>query len=389
MMKKEKKQTVMSLEDIKKYFLKKSAGEQEITQKEMMEMAEKNHLSEEEEEEIFDWAQENSDILMKVENDDILEDDTEPSEEDSSEEEDTEEEEEDTEEEVPEKTVRKPATKSSDSIKAYLQEIGEIDRLTPEEEVELAKKIEKGDAQAKEQMINANLRLVVSIAKKYKDRGLSLQDLIQEGNIGLMRAVEKFDYRKGFRFSTYATWWIRQSMTRAVADQSRDIRIPIHRVEQINRIKRMQNELEQKLGRAPTAGEIAEQMKDLDEKQVVEFLGLSEPTVSLENPIRDDDDSTRADITPDENAIDPAAYTSSQDTREVVDKMLKDLPPREEQIIRMRFGLDGTGKPKTLEEVGKQFHVTRERVRQIESKAIRRLHYNINTKKDYRGLKND
>ncbi len=259
-------------------------------------------------------------------------------------------------------------------------------RLTPEEELEVARRVVKGDQEAKETMINANLRLVVSMARDYVNRGLSYQDLIQEGNMGLMKAVEKFDPEKGFRFSTYATWWIRQSMSRAIADQSRDIRIPVHTTEQIYKIKKVQRELFQELNREPTNKEIAKKIPGMDEAKVADLLAVSMDTVSLETPTGEEEDSTLGDFIKDESMMGPEEAFQSELLKEQVDKMLKELPDREEAIVRMRFGLDGTGNIKTLEEVGKIYGVTKERVRQIESKAIRRLKQLIKTKEEYTDL---
>lgn len=367
----------MSLDDIKKYFLKESKNKNSISEKEVMDIAVKNHLSEEEQDELFNWIQDSDDILMDSD-EDLLEDEEEESEEEA-EEDDVDDDEEETEEVVDRK-------KSSDSMKAYLQEIGAVKRLTPEEEVEIGRRAAQGDKEAKEQMINANLRLVVAMARNYVNRGLSYQDLIQEGNMGLMRAVEKFDPDKGFRFSTYATWWIRQSMTRAIADQSRDIRIPVHTTEQIYKIKKVQRELFQELNREPTAAEIAEKIPGMDASKVTDLLSVSMDTVSLESPTGDEEDATLGDFIKDDKVKGPEDAIQSEALREQVDKILKELPEREEEIVRMRFGLDGTGDVKTLDEVGKIYGVTKERVRQIEGKAIRRLKQLIRTKEEYTDL---
>ena len=361
-----------SLDELKEYFLEKSKKDNEITEKEVMDIATKNHLSENDEEELFNWIQENDDILLESDTNDFLDEEEEELEE--------EDEEETTENDVVDRK------KSSDSMKAYLQEIGAVKRLTPEEELDVARRVVKGDPEAKEIMINANLRLVVSMARDYVNRGLSYQDLIQEGNMGLMRAVEKFDPEKGFRFSTYATWWIRQSMSRAIADQSRDIRIPVHTTEMIYKIKKVQRELAQDLNREPTNKEIADKIPGMDETKVAELLSVSMDTVSLETPTGEEEDSTLGDFIKDESMMGPEEAFQSELLKEQVDKMLKELPEREEAIVRMRFGLDGTGSIKTLEEVGKIYGVTKERVRQIESKAIRRLKQLIKTKEEYTDL---
>ena len=325
-----------SLDEIRNDFLMQKESGEDVTQKDLLEVIEKNELTEDESEELFDEFMEEK----------ILEEELEELEEDDD--------------------VQDPFIDAdsrpgfTNSFNLYLNEIGRFPLLNAEEEKELAKKVQEGDASAKEKMINSNLRLVVAVAKEYANRGLAIQDLIQEGNIGLMRAVEKFDYTKGFRFSTYAIWWIRQSMARAIADQSRDIRLPIHLTEQIMRVNRAQRQLLQELGHE---------------------------TVSLEAPAGDEENSTLSDFIEDKRAVDPAAYASNSVLQEQLDQLLKELPEREEKIIRMRFGLDGTGKVKTLEEVGRECNVTRERIRQIEAKALRRLNHFSIRKKEFRDLK--
>ena len=269
---------------------------------------------------------------------------------------------------------------SSDSIQMYLREIGKVSLLTSEEEVKLAKRKEKGDMEAKRKLVEANLRLVVSIAKKFTGRSLSLLDLIQEGNIGLFRAVEKFDYRKGYKFSTYATWWIRQAITRALADQSRTIRIPVHMVETINRFQQAERRLIQDLGREPMPEEIAAEIgEDLD--KVRQIIKISQETVSLETSVgEDDEDSTLGDFIEDEKTITPDRVASLQLLKDHVKEIISALTPREQKILEMRFGLmDGVAH--TLEEVGQEFGVTRERIRQIESKALERISHNSDMKK--------
>lgn len=260
---------------------------------------------------------------------------------------------------------------ADDSVRMYLREIGKIALLKTDEEVSLAKRIEKGDILAKRQLAEANLRLVVSITKKYIGRGLSLLDLIQEGNTGLMRAVEKFDYRKGFKFSTYATWWIRQAITRAIADQARTIRIPVHMIETINKLIRVERQLVQDLGREPTPEEIAQEM-GLDVDKVEHIIKISQETVSLEAPVGEEEDSKLGDFIEDDKNISPEESTSRQLLRDKIKQFLGDLSPREQRILRMRFGLDD-GRTHTLEEVGQEFGVTRERIRQIEAKALTKL----------------
>jgi len=263
--------------------------------------------------------------------------------------------------------------KVNDSVKIYLKEIGNFELLKPEEEPILAKKILEGDDEAKQKLINANLRLVVNIAKHYVGRGMLFLDLIQEGNLGLMKAVDKFDYEKGFKFSTYATWWIRQAITRAIADQARTIRIPVHMVETINKMTRIQRQLIQEYGREPTAEEISEAMGgELTPKRIREIQRIALEPVSLETPIGEEDDSHLGDFIEDKESESPVEFTSKQLLREELYQILSELTPREEQVIRLRYGLDDNH-PRTLEEVGKQFNVTRERIRQIEAKAINKL----------------
>ena len=269
--------------------------------------------------------------------------------------------------------------KLDDPVRMYLKEIGRIKLLTPEEEQEIAKKMAEGDEDARKRMSEANLRLVVSIAKRYVGRGMQLLDLIQEGNLGLMKAVEKFDYTKRYKFSTYATWWIRQSITRAIADQARTIRIPVHMVETINRVLRTSHSMVQKLGREPTTKEIADELH-IEESKVEEVLKIAQEPVSLETPIGEEEDSHLGDFIQDDEASQPSEEASYTLLREQLEEVLSTLTPREEQVLRMRFGLTD-GKPHTLEEVGKEFDVTRERIRQIESKALRKLRHPSRSKK--------
>ncbi|HPT61190.1 MAG TPA: RNA polymerase sigma factor RpoD, partial [Bacillota bacterium] len=266
-----------------------------------------------------------------------------------------------------------------DPVRMYLKEIGRVPLLTPEEEVELAKRIERGDEEARRRLTEANLRLVVSIAKRYVGRGMLFLDLIQEGNLGLIKAVEKFDYSKGFKFSTYATWWIRQAITRAIADQARTIRIPVHMVETINKLVRVQRQLLQELGRDPTPEEIGEEMGIPSEK-VSEILRIAQEPVSLATPIGEEEDSHLGDFIPDEDAPAPAEVASAQLLREQLEEVLTSLTPREQKVLKLRFGLDD-GRQRTLEEVGKEFGVTRERIRQIEAKALRKLRHPSRSKK--------
>ncbi|MGX7347665.1 RNA polymerase sigma factor RpoD [Aerococcus vaginalis] len=262
---------------------------------------------------------------------------------------------------------------TSDPVRMYLKEIGQVDLLTAEQEVALAKRIEEGDPEAKQELAEANLRLVVSIAKRYVGRGMSFLDLIQEGNMGLMKAVEKFDYTKGFKFSTYATWWIRQAITRSIADQARTIRIPVHMVETINKLVRVQRQLLQDLGREPIPEEIGAEM-DLPTEKVRNIMKISQEPVSLETPIGEEDDSHLGDFIEDQEATRPDDYTNAELLKEQLDEVLETLTDREENVLRLRFGLHD-GQTKTLEQVGKQFGVTRERIRQIEAKALRKLRH--------------
>ncbi|HOC09347.1 MAG TPA: RNA polymerase sigma factor RpoD [Clostridia bacterium] len=266
-----------------------------------------------------------------------------------------------------------------DPVRMYLKEIGKIPLLTADEEIELAQAIEEGDEEAKRKLAEANLRLVVSIAKRYVGRGMLFLDLIQEGNLGLIKAVEKFDYRKGFKFSTYATWWIRQAITRAIADQARTIRIPVHMVETINKLIRVSRQLLQELGREPLPEEIAEEM-GLSEDKVREILKIAQEPVSLETPIGEEEDSHLGDFIPDDDAPAPAEAAAFTMLREQLVDVLDTLTPREEKVLRLRFGLDD-GRVRTLEEVGREFNVTRERIRQIEAKALRKLRHPSRSKK--------
>ena len=270
-----------------------------------------------------------------------------------------------------------------DPVRMYLKEIGKVPLLSPDDEIELAKKVELGDEEAKKKLAESNLRLVVSIAKRYAGRGMQLLDLIQEGNLGLIKAVEKFDYRKGYKFSTYATWWIRQAITRAIADQARTIRIPVHMVETINRLVRTQRQLVQKLGREATPEELAKEL-DMPVDRVREIMKISQDPVSLETPIGEEEDSHLGDFIQDNNVEVPADAATYTLLHEQLMDVLSTLTEREQKVLRLRFGLDD-GRPRTLEEVGRQFNVTRERIRQIEAKALRKLRHPSRSKilKDY------
>ena len=266
-----------------------------------------------------------------------------------------------------------------DPVRMYLKEIGKVSLLTADEEIELAKRMEQGDEEAKKRLAEANLRLVVSIAKRYVGRGMLFLDLIQEGNLGLIKAVEKFDYRKGYKFSTYATWWIRQAITRAIADQARTIRIPVHMVETINKLIRVSRQLLQDLGREPTPEEIAKEM-DMNVERVREILKISQEPVSLETPIGEEEDSHLGDFIQDENVPVPADAAAFTLLKEQLVEVLSTLTDREQKVLRLRFGLDD-GRARTLEEVGKEFNVTRERIRQIEAKALRKLRHPSRSRK--------
>ncbi len=270
--------------------------------------------------------------------------------------------------------------KINDPVKMYLKEIGRVELLNHDQEIELAKRILEGDEQAKKELAAANLRLVVSIAKRYVGRGMLFLDLIQEGNMGLIKAVEKFDYTKGFKFSTYATWWIRQAITRAIADQARTIRIPVHMVETINKLTRIQRQLIQELGREPSAEEIAEKMDGMTPEKVREIQKISLEPVSLETPIGEEDDSHLGDFIEDEGAMSPDDYAANELLKDELNDVLLELTDREEKVLRLRFGLDD-GRTRTLEEVGREFNVTRERIRQIEAKALRKLKHPSRSKR--------
>lgn len=269
----------------------------------------------------------------------------------------------------------------TDPIHMYLKEIGQVPLLTPEQEIELAKRVEEGDKEAKRKLEEANLRLVVSIAKHYTGHGMSLMDLIQEGSLGLIRAVEKYDYKKGFRFSTYATWWIRQSITRAIADQGRTIRIPVHMVENINKVNRSARDLVQKLGRDPTTEELAQEAH-MPVERIREIQRISREPVSMETPVGDEEDSSLGDFIRDDTTPHPADEAARTMLREQIREILSDLTEREQQVLRLRYGLDDD-RSRTLEEVGRQLNVTRERIRQIEAKALRKLKRKNTRMRDY------
>ena len=270
-----------------------------------------------------------------------------------------------------------------DPVRMYLKEIGRVPLLTSDQEIDIAKRMADGDEEAKQQLAEANLRLVVSVAKRYVGRGMQFLDLIQEGNLGLIKAVDKFDYHKGYKFSTYATWWIRQAITRAIADQARTIRIPVHTVETINKLVRVNRQLLQELGREPRPDEIAEEM-GISEEKVREIIKIAQEPVSLETPIGEEEDSHLGDFIPDDDAPAPDSMPTYAMLKKQLTEVLDTLTPREEKVVRLRFGLDD-GKTRTLEDVGKEFNVTRERIRQIEAKALRKLRHPSRSKrlKDY------
>ena len=361
---------INSIEDLKKECKRVYAATKELKQKDVIQALDKFDTNDNDVEEFYDWLAE-EEIEMSEDGD--IEDFALASDDFLSEEESTNDEDESHDIDLSAiSDVISTTSKINDPVKMYLKEIGRVELLKPEDEVEIAKRIEAGDEEAKKILISANLRLVVSIAKKYPGRGMLFLDLIQEGNMGLIKAVDKFDYRKGFKFSTYATWWIRQAITRAIADQARTIRIPVHMVETINKMTRIQRQLVQELGRDPSAEEIAEKMGNLTADKVREIQKIALDPVSLETPIGEEDDSHLGDFIEDKDAMSPDQYANNQLLRDEIDLVLKTLTEREEKVLRLRFGLED-GRTRTLEEVGKEFDVTRERIRQIEAKALRKL----------------
>jgi RNA polymerase primary sigma factor len=383
---------IESLDQIKKRFEKKAGTEGFIIQDELFDAIEHLDLTDEDSENLLVYFK-NKKIEIKIEDEDL--------EETVDEEEikkgavvadepfETEYEPDVSEDEVDVNKVdvfANSEVKVNDSVKMYLKEIGKVDLLKPDEEVAIAKAIIAGDMEAKNKLINANLRLVVNLAKHYVGRGMLFLDLIQEGNMGLIKAVEKFDYTKGFKFSTYATWWIRQAITRAIADQARTIRIPVHMVETINKMTRVQRQLVQELGREPTAEEISKKLEGLmSPERIREIQRIALEPVSLETPIGEEDDSHLGDFIEDKEATSPSDHTTQVLLKEELYKIMQDLTDREERVLRLRYGLDDN-RPRTLEEVGHEFGVTRERIRQIEAKAIRKLRHPTRAKRlgDYR-----
>ena len=381
--------SLKTLDEIKEDLLEKYQKDQVLYQKDIASATEHLDLSDEDTDELFDWLTKNdievsddedinlsdpSIVLDEADDigdfddldldDDFDEDDTLASDIESLE----------------QSFANSSQAKINDPVKMYLKEIGRVDLLNPEDEPEIARRIQEGDEEAKKILIAANLRLVVSIAKKYVGRGMLFLDLIQEGNMGLVKAVEKFDYTKGFKFSTYATWWIRQAITRAIADQARTIRIPVHMVETINKLTRIQRQLVQDLGRDPTAEEIAEKMEGITPEKVREIQKIALEPVSLETPIGEEDDSHLGDFLEDENAMSPDEYANNQLLKDEINLVLQGLTDREEKVLRLRFGLYD-GRTRTLEEVGREFNVTRERIRQIEAKALRKLKHPTRSKR--------
>ena len=388
-----------TLDQIKKRFLEIGKKEKSIQQEDLLEATAHLDLSDEDIESLIEFFK-NKNIKVESDEDEVsnlddLEFDASKVNEDMSEaflDDDSDFNMED-EEEVPYTDfvyddVVDDTVKVNDPVKMYLKEIGRVRLLSSEEEIELAKKILLGDEDAKNELTQANLRLVVSIAKHYVGRGMLFLDLIQEGNLGLIKAVEKFDYTKGFKFSTYATWWIRQAITRAIADQARTIRIPVHMVETINKITRYKRSLIQELGREPTAQEISDRMDPasrLSPERIREIEKIALDPVSLETPIGEEDDSHLGDFIEDKETQSPSEFTTKSLLKDELYSVMKDLTDREERVLRLRYGLDD-GRPRTLEEVGKEFGVTRERIRQIEAKAIRKLRHPVRSKRfgDYR-----
>ncbi len=361
-----------SADDVKLFLESAKDAGVDVDQKEFSVALSKLNLDDDEMNELIEWAQTNQISLAEDREEEPDEEDLDSADADDKDHEDDSDEENSELAELERTFAAGASNKTSDPVKAYLKEIGAIPLLTPAKEVEVAKRIQEGDMEAKQTLIDSNLRLVVSIAKKYVGRGLLFLDLIQEGNIGLIKAVEKFDYTKGFKFSTYATWWIRQAITRAIADQARTIRIPVHMVETINKMTRIQRQLVQDLGRDPIPEEIAEKMEDMTAEKIIEIQRSALDPVSMETPVGDENDTFLGDFIEDKTTMTPEEYAHTQLLKETIQEVLSTLTEREEKVIRLRFGLDN-GRTWTLEEIGKEFNVTRERIRQIEAKAIKKL----------------
>lgn len=376
-----------TLDDIKQELLESYKINKILYQKDVADAIEHLDLSDQDSDELFDWFYQNKIVITDDEDLNItdadlaLDDDSMDFDADDEVDDFTDEENLASDIESLEQSFANSShTKINDPVKMYLKEIGRVELLNPEDEPEIARRIQNGDEEAKRILIAANLRLVVSIAKKYVGRGMLFLDLIQEGNMGLVKAVEKFDYTKGFKFSTYATWWIRQAITRAIADQARTIRIPVHMVETINKLTRIQRQLVQDLGRDPTAEEIAEKMEGISPEKVREIQKIALEPVSLETPIGEEDDSHLGDFIEDKEAMSPDEYANNQLLKDEINMVLQGLTEREEKVLRLRFGLYD-GRTRTLEEVGKEFNVTRERIRQIEAKALRKLKHPTRSKR--------
>ena len=384
-----------TLDQLKEEFKKTYLADKVVYQKDVMDALEHLDLTDNDMDDLYEWfAAEGIDIsedddIEELENIEIPEagamtqdigDDLEFLAEDAGEDFDEEVEDVEVPIDLSETYSSSPYVRINDPVKMYLKEIGRVPLLNPEDEPEIARRIQAGDEEAKRILISSNLRLVVSIAKKYDGRGMLFLDLIQEGNMGLVKAVEKFDYTKGFKFSTYATWWIRQAITRAIADQARTIRIPVHMVETINKLTRVQRQLVQDLGREPTAEEIAEKMENITPDKVREIQKIALEPVSLETPIGEEDDSHLGDFIEDKDAMSPDQYANNQLLKDEINNVLQGLTEREEKVLRLRFGLYD-GRTRTLEEVGKEFNVTRERIRQIEAKALRKLKHPTRSKR--------
>ncbi len=369
------KRKFKSLDEAQEFLLSCKDKDMDISQNQFMESINDLGLNDDELDALYSWCDDHEIAFMDegIEDEDF---DLDVEEEDlDSDIDDTQDEESSIEDEIShleQSFANASHAKINDPVKMYLKEIGQIPLLDPKEEPIIAKRIQNGDEEAKQQLISSNLRLVVSIAKKYVGRGMLFLDLIQEGNCGLIKAVEKFDYTKGFKFSTYATWWIRQSITRAIADQARTIRIPVHMVETINKLTRIQRQLVQDLGRDPLPEEIAEKMENITADKVREIQKIALDPVSLETPIGEEDDSHLGDFIEDKETLSPDDYTNNQLLKDEINNVLQGLTEREEKVLRLRFGLMD-GRTRTLEEVGKEFNVTRERIRQIEAKALRKL----------------
>lgn len=377
-----------TIDDIKNDLLSRTQDGDIITQDEVMKSIDNLKLTDEEQEAFIEWTRDNGIIMEDELDDEILNADDDLTDDDLDEDSDVDDElnslnygnADEQEEEKYKEYADTSSNKNYDNVKIYLKSIGKVPLLKTEEEKEIAKRVQEGDESAKEELIVANLRLVVAIAKKYVGRGLLFLDLIQEGNLGLVKAVEKFDYTKGFKFSTYATWWIRQAITRAIADQARTIRIPVHMVETINKLTRVQRQLVQELGREPTAEEIAEKLGNITPEKVREIQKIALDPVSLETPIGEEDDSHLGDFIEDKHAVSPDEYASKELLKDEIDSVLATLNERERKVLQLRFGLID-GRQRTLEEVGKEFNVTRERIRQIEAKALRKLKHPSKSKR--------